>query len=200
LPFISVEAVKSQYIFAPHPPKIGDDLLKDADYILEEPHVVKPSIPWAYNHLQDLESLWWVAAWIFFNNLFSDLAVNTSPPQEPGVLPSVSREPLDGLRMGLFPCTSDTNRLTTSFESEVPTQYARPLRGVGRARPHLIEHYVTVESTLPSHINLDASNHTICASFGLIFKILRSGTPNYTLCYIPQLRTELAKRQREEPT
>ena len=110
------------------------------------------TIPWTYNQLHDLESLWWVATWIVTNNCF----------QKWGKSPSDLHATPESIRATLFPPTLlDSNRkhcFTLNFPSkaaDIPQTHQPLFEMLDYLREHLIKHYQDIESTLPDSINLD---------------------------------------------
>ena len=121
---------------------------------------VKPKLPWAYNHLHDLESLWWVAVCIISNNRFSmsgDSDVQEIPEHH---------------RKALFPLAWEPFRRATNFTEDFPNMknslpkcYQQVFTALDGFRELLIQHYRDVKSKLPHSINLDASDDDIYQFF-----------------------------------
>ena len=146
-------------------------------------------IPWTHNHLHDLESLWWVAIWIVFNNGFG------RPEDYPDSLEETSEE----TRLELF--HRRLRSFITTFSGivdhvsdpqneiyyELPVDYLREL---------LLKHYRKVESKLPLSIDLDASDNSIYSLFQTAFVFLRQNEPNYSLVLISTLRAWKANPER----
>ena len=60
--FMAIEVAAMKRLFLPSHPEIS------AEQILN--HTPAVTRPFSYNHIHDLESLWWVAVWIVFKNYF----------------------------------------------------------------------------------------------------------------------------------
>ena len=204
--FISIEAAVLQYLFAPSKPvHPGYKALQDD--LGSRSHAVQPMLPWRFNHLHDLESLWWVAVWIVFNNCFGKLDDSLSSSQEPEV-PLTPQAPPDSIRAALFPSSLENVHRRDFFISRfseiqgLPEQYLMPFNALDIIRSLLIEHYEKIQSTLPTSINLNASSDDIYDYFMQVFNLLRQGTPNHTLMSIPTVRADMqeSKRKRDEPT
>ena len=195
-----------RYLFAPRKTVhrgyrvLGDD-------VRSRSHTVQPMLPWRFNHLHDLESLWWVAVWIVFNNCFGEPDDSLSSSQEPDV-PLTPQAPPDSIRAALFPPFLDSARRQNFFISTfseiqgLPEQYLMPFKLLDLIRSLLIEHYEKIQSTLPMSINLNASGDDVYDYFMEAFDFLRQSTPNHTLMSIPTVRADMqeSKRKRDEPT
>ena len=181
--FMAVEAAAQIYLFNP-PSDFVDRRLR-----AKRPKTEKDTpIPWTHNRLHDLESLWWVAAWIVFNNGFGR-----------------PKDYLDNLEM-----TSEKTRLdllhfhrqnsfTITFSGmvdHVPDPQNEIYYELDYLRELLLEHYRKVESKLPSSIDLDASDNSIYSHFKAAFVFLRQNGPNYSLVLISTLRAWKANPER----
>ena len=198
---MSIEVAAQRYLFVPpkrnpdiHAPKSAADLKK----ILEE-RQNEQRLSWTYNHLHDLESLWWVVVWIIFHNCFS----------MPGGSDSDLQEVPEHLRMALFPHLLYSIHRRDSFtipssnmHYSLPKSHQKVFFALDYLRWLLIQHYRKVESTLPHSINLDASDDEIYQTFMEQFNAAQLNCPNYTLTFVRQLRAEMSnsKREREEST
>ena len=113
------------------------------------------------NHLHDLESLWWVAAWIIFNNGFSrpedclDNLEETSNKTRLNLLHYHRRDSFTTTFLGMVDHVPDPQN-EISYERD----YLREL---------LLEQYWEVKSKLPLSINLDASDNSIYSHFKTTF-------------------------------
>ena len=204
--FISIEATVLRYLFAPgKTAHRGYQAIRDE--VRSRSHAVQPKLPWRFNHLHDLESLWWVAVWIVFNNCFGEPDDSLSSSQEPDV-PLTPQAPPDSIRAALFPSSLESIRRRDFFIGRfsqiqgLPEQYLMPFNALDIIRSLLIEHYEKIQSTLPMSINLNASGDDIYDYLMQVFNILRESTPNHTLMSIPTVCADMqeSKRKRDEPT
>ena len=203
--FLSVEIAGLSYLFAPiTPAPTPEDTGRFSDIYQ---HSVQPELPWRFNHLHDLESLWWVAVWIVFNNRFGGLDVSAFSPPESDV-PPTPQAPPDSIRKALFPSSFDNVHRRDFFITKfsyiqgLPEQYQTPFLALNALRTCLVMDYRAIQSTLPKSINLDASGDGIYNYFKGMFDFLRDETSNHTLMSMPTVRAQTpdSKRKRGEPT
>ena len=198
LRFMSVEVAANQYLFLPF--DYNDDKSEEYWVHIEESKAQTQSGtgPWTYNHLHDLESLWWVAVWIVFYNHFQDSDKYIPDLQE-------ATQYLHGVQT-LFPPCFHMSRLiqfTIGLTEEVPKNKVAVVAVLNSLRLSLIKEYREVQSTLPASVSLHASGDGIYEAFKTAFKDLQTSSFNHTLIFIPQIRADLIKklkRRRGEST
>jgi len=162
------------------------------------------NISFAYNHLHDLESLWWVAVWIVFYNQFRD-------PRQPNEEPiSDLDEVEDRLQLAqiLFPPSMLYISRRDNFQKfflkvckELPSNKRTITNDFDVLRRNLIQHYVKVEAKLPQSIDLTASKDDIYEDFKNTFTLSREDYLDVTMTFIPDIHTQLgesSKRRKVE--
>ena len=158
-----------------------------------------------YNHLHDLESLWWVAVWVVFYNNFLE------PEPSFKFLNAVQRL---GTAQKLFPPTLVNTTRQNAFQlsshfreicNELPHNKGDIYDSLDLLRELLIDHYEVVEKGYPQSIDLDASKEVIYDVFTYGFSKLQALSDGLTLHFVPKiyerlLKAEILKRPRSEST
>jgi hypothetical protein len=154
-------------------------------------------VPWTYNHLHDLESLWWVLV-IVFNNRFSQL----------GVLPTGHQQLPNSIQDALFPPILAgfhhwhyfLKHSHTMDKTRLPTHHHTAVHMLDHIQQQIIKHYKKVQLKLPDSITLDPSDGSIYSSFKKYCRNIQGELPEVTLIFIPELHAEEenAKREREQ--
>ena len=151
-------------------------------------------VPFAHNHLHDLESLWWVAVWIVFYNHFCD---SRQPQKDPLSDPDEVERQLGVARI-LFPPSMENSGRLSSFLSTFVEVYANLPKHkavicfhLEVLRAQLVQSYSAVESTLPHSIDLTAFKDDIYERFRKVFTLSRNGCSHITLAFIPDIHTQL---------
>jgi hypothetical protein len=163
------------------------------------------TVPFSHNHLHDLESLWWVAVWMVFYNLFSK--AQRSDDEPPFTLTEVERQLK--LSQVLFPSILKNTDRRDGFQISFQERYfgLLPNKAVicgylDGLRQILLRHYAVIESTLP--IDPNASNkNDIYEAFRTVFSSSKDDYSDIVLSFIPDIYAQLRrdmKRPRAEST
>jgi hypothetical protein len=189
-----IEVAVMKYLFLP--PRQARSIDEVEQAIRETKQDPTADVSFSYNHLHDLESLWWVAVWVVFHNYFlapDDLSCEFD---EQDVKKQLIQAQI------LFPSTVDsTSRLIgfqTSFEGAylgLPSNKHNICRLLDGLREILIGRYKDIEATLPDDIK--SPDDDIYESFNKAFSSSKI-IPNVKLVFIPELYTNPGKRQRSE--
>ena len=69
---MSIEVAAHKYLFLPS--NSQDSCAEEFEVLVKESITImqRGKVPWVYNHLHNLELLWWVVVWIMFYNHFQD--------------------------------------------------------------------------------------------------------------------------------
>ena len=202
--FMSIEVAARIYRFYPHRPRSSEDIL--AEYYKElsalegndlDVETAVTDAPFCHNHLHDLESLWWVAAWVAFHKDF--LAIGTKSSIT--LLDAMKRLNLARI---LFPPVSGMLTRQNGFQYVSSFQDAcRQLgpekglicRGLSFTRRHLINHYYAIEAKLPESVDPEESSDDIYDIFAGAFSSLADGSKDLELKSIAAIYNQLLKEE-----
>ena len=151
--FMSIEVAAQEFLF-PH--------------VEEEPTLTEDegTVPFSHNHLHDLESLWWVAAWVVFHYHFSAEGTQSPTLQD-------AKKKLDEART-LFlvvPGISSRHegfRITQSFSKACDgllPENKKFVIDLDFLRKSLVANYTAIEKFLPKFVDPGSSNDKIYESF-----------------------------------
>ena len=68
---MSIEVAAQQFLFGPHDQDDNFTEVMQGAKMPKQNNIESAAVPFSYNHVHDLESLWWVAVWVVFYNHFS---------------------------------------------------------------------------------------------------------------------------------
>jgi hypothetical protein len=153
-------------------------------------------VPWTHNYLHDLESLWWVAVWIVFYNVFRD-------PKQPKESDAVDTTYQLQLTQSLFPPTLSSSHRQNGFQWEfpklcdqLPSTSKIICRSLNNLRGFLIQEYTKAEKPLPRSLKLSTSDK-VYKHFRQYFRLIQDKFENFTLSFIPDIEEKLeGKRKR----
>jgi hypothetical protein len=203
--FMSIEAAARRFLFPrlvssddPDHPQSSDDSQPYDDS--QPPDEDKGSdftkVPWTHNYLHDLESLWWVAVWIVFYNVFRD----SKQPKEPGAVDTTHQL---RLAQSLFPPTLSSSHRRNGFMwgfpelcDQLPSTPKIICRSLNNLRELLIEEYTKAEKPLPRSLKLSTSDK-VYKHFRKYFTWIQDKFSEFTLAFIPHIEEKLeGKRKR----
>ena len=198
--FMAIEVAAQRYLFSPKPKrKRGPTTFDKAFSAKLQKEVTK--VPFSHNHLHDLESLWWVTAWVVFYHSFS----KGTTPRDCPTLQDANDQLL--LTAKLFPpvpasaARHDSFQIDGSFleiHGELPKNKRDAHICLDLLREVLISHYEDVEAEYPL-INSNASEDDIYDTFTKGFSTLKSKYHGVALKSIQDIRTELSKPKNKRP-
>ena len=197
--FMAIEVAAQRYLFSPKPKRIhGPTGFKNA--FSAKLQKEKAKAPFSHNHLHDLESLWWVTAWVVLYHSFSK---GTTPRDCPTL-----QDADDQLFLAekLFPPVVDPTRQNNFQNDEsfleigekIPKNKQDAHICLDLLREELISHYEDVEAEYPL-INPNASKDEIYDTFTESFTTLKSNYHGVTLKSIQDIRAELSKPENKRP-
>jgi hypothetical protein len=214
LNFMPIEVAAQSFLFLPSHGKTSLTDLKayvrarkqDGGTLPED----EPKKPFSYNHLHDLESLWWIAVWVVFYNHFSE---GTTSPDRPSLtLQDASRQ--FNLAETLFPLALESTTREHVFQKD--KDFLKKCEGLPRNRKAicllldflrqlLISNYKIVEANHPPSVNPDFPNNDIYDGFTEGFAISKTDCHGLVLDFIPDIyeklsKVESSKRSRSEST
>ena len=201
--FMAVEVAAQEYLFIPKPTWENEptDIHQVVSAQLQEQEAAKAKVPFSHNHLHDLESLWWVTAWVVFCYLFSEGTTSRD---------CLTLEDADHqLKVAeeLFPPVANNTTRSYNFtldrsfremREEFPKNKRHAHAYLDYLRGELIDHYGDVESKYPI-IEPNASENDIYDTFKESFKALKSIYHDVTLKSILDIRAELSKPENKRP-
>jgi hypothetical protein len=199
MPFMPIEVAEQSYIFPPDPVLSIAEFDQYLSGTIQNPTA---KVSFFYNHLHDLESLWWVAVWMVFYNYFSE----TMPSDDYLPLEFNEKDVQEHLQQAqiLFPpVLNSTNRLlgfrNTFMQacSGLPSNKLDICRLLDGLRRILIGQYQVIEAGLPQSVDIKSSDDGIYETFKKIFSFPKF-SPDLALVFIPDIHTKLRKRQRSE--
>ena len=181
--FMSIEVAAQAFLFFP---PVKTSLAGSRRSHRGQEQGFDPEVSFSHNHLNDLESLWWVAAWVVFHNYFleKNLPLDHSPPtlQDteaelnlaqilfPHSLASLTRRNnFQGPRMFLNTCAK------LSSNKKV---FCNDLNFL---RLFLIEHYQAIEAKHPESVDPDSSDYSIYEEFTQAFSDLKASYQGWEL-------------------
>ena len=191
--FLSIEVAAQMFLFNPSDP-YATSYKQVRSAMKSGTEMVQAKTPFFHNHLHDLESLWWVAVWVVFNNNFS----------EPDFSTLLDVEYRLNIARRLFPPTLDS--ITRQYTFQRPSQF----RELCDKLPHgkediydaldalrriLVTDYKLIEAGYPPSINLDASNKGIYDAFTEAFSDIQALSDGLVLHFVPAIYTKLLKAE-----
>ena len=199
---MSIEVAAQQFLFIPpNPTAKPSDLDEFRSAKKRDKGMAKTKVPFSHNHLHDLESLWWVTAWVVFYRSFSD---GTAPRSR--LTLEDAKDQLD-LAEKLFPPVSNSTARRDSFQiaelfeetcGQLPHDKEDACIGLDFLREQLIKHYMAIEANYPL-INQIASTDDIYDDFIRTFKDMKSRYHGFALESIQEIFAELSKPEGKRP-
>ena len=197
---MSIEVSAQEFLFSPPRGSTRNNLdefkrlcaLEEAGPDLE-PAWTK--VPFSHNHLHDLESLWWVTAWVAFHNDFF-------PKGKKSLITLEDAKKQLGLAQTLFPPVSGMSTRQNGFQNTVMFQKAYqqlgPEKGgiclcLSLTRQDLIDHYRTIEANLPESVDPEKSDNDIYDTFADIFSDLADESKGLELKPIAVIHNQLLR-------
>src|SRR5882762_1178317 len=204
--FMSVEVAAQKFLFQP---RFDEDVdITDFMQGVRNTSGIQrtTTVPFSHNHLHDLESLWWVAVWMVFYNLFSKgRGANDQPP-----LTLTEAEHQLKQAQVLFPSALKSTDRLFGFQISFQETYFALQRDkavicgyLDGLRRILLKHYAVIESTLPHSIDPNTSENEIYEAFRKVFSSSKDDYSDIVLSFIPNIYAQLRrdmKRPRAEST
>ena len=184
--FMSVEVAARKFLFFPPPTTSLETSRLSRSAVGQGQGLAVARVQFYHNHLHDLESLWWVAAWVVFHNYFleKNLPLDHSPPTlqdteeelnlaqilSPHSIVSITRfVNFQGPKMFLNTCAKlSSNKKVFCGDLD----FLRLL---------LIEHYQAVEAKHPESVDPDSSDYSIYEEFTQAFSDLKASYQGWEL-------------------
>jgi len=201
--FMSIEVAAQDFLFGPSDP--GPSLTELDEFLNATEQDVgtarsKLEVPFSYNHLHDLESLWWVAVWMVFYNYFSEGTLSRDRPS----FTLRDTEARLNLAQTLFPPVFDS--ITRQLGFRYPTSFLNTcerLPGNKKAiyirlnilRRLLISHYRVIEAGYPLSVDPNSSKDDIYDHFTRLFSTLKTVSHDLVLDFIPDIYAKLSKEE-----
>src|SRR5712672_3089707 len=171
LSFMPIEVASKRFLFLPSRGGTGLTDFKAYRRAREQDGGTAPkAIPFSYNHLHDLESLWWIAVWVVFFNHFSE---GTPTPDRPSLsLEDASRQLKSA--QTLFPLALESTTREHVFQKDedflekcegLPSNRKAICLLLDFLRQLLINNYKIVEAKHPPSVNPDSPNNDIYDGF-----------------------------------
>lgn len=182
----------------------GDYLFNDFDNASTTPFITyitgdqpaNPKIPWAYNHLHDLESLWWVTVWIFSFNFHRSDDIPTLGKAEECLETAQKLFPPSGH----VNCINAFNSTFYEIAKNLPQSVQYIITPLDELRRRLKRRYFMVESKSP--VNSDDLDYELYDNFEVLFDGYAKFAQNENLVSLLSVYNELVmkslKREREE--
>ena len=194
---MSIEVAAQKFLFSPF--CLGSTVrnIADFDSTTNVLGTTWSEVPFSHNHLHDLESLWWVTAWVAFHYDFLATGMKSLITLED------AKKRLD-LAQTLFPPVSGILTRRDGFqdveEFEALCQQLGPekdliCRGLGFTREHLIDQFIVIEAKLPESVNPEESGDDIYDKFADIFSNLAGRYIGLELKRIAVIHNELLKKE-----
>ena len=198
--FMSIEVAAQEFLFSPSR-TVGNiaEFNKKVSAIRVRRGVGKAlsKVPFSHNHLHDLESLWWVAAWVaFYNDFFATETLSPLTLED-------AKKWLD-LARNLFPPVPGMSTRLNGFQNagsfEAKCQQLGPEKelialGLDVIREHLIEQYKDIEARLPESVNPEESGDDIYDIFANVFSSLADDSKGLELKPIAVIHNQLLKEE-----
>src|SRR5712671_5480932 len=200
---MSIEVAAHRFLFRPDPEPSStefDKVMDQDEGTAQTEGTTQTKVPFFHNHLHDLESLWWVAAWVVFHNHFSER--RTSRGSSIFTLGDVEVQ-LDTAR-DLFPHSleSITRRnafQTPDFFNEISERLPNNKKAIcdrlNILRRLLIKDYETIEAGYAS-VDPSPSDDDIYDKFTRVFSKSTTDFHSFVLDFIPKIRETLLKEER----
>ena len=211
LSFMPIEVAAKRFLFLPSRGGTGLTDFKAYRRAREQDGGTAPkAIPFSYNHLHDLESLWWIAVWVVFFNHFSE---GTPSPNRPSLTFENASRQLK-LAQTLFPLALESTTRRDIIQKD--EYFLKKHEGLPRNRKAicilldglrqlLTSNYKIAEAKHPLFINPDSLNNDIYDGFTRSFSTSKTRSHGLVLDFIPDMyeklsKVESSKRSRSDST
>jgi hypothetical protein len=201
-----IEVAAQIFLFSPQPGMSYSDVIeylraREQDEGTAQTVETKFKEPFTYNHLHDLESLWWVAVWIAFYNYFSE---GTPSRDRPSFTFQDAANQLE-LARTLFPPVSRTASRDIDFRhpcsfldtcDRLPHNKKVIYVGLDLLRLFLIKDYMNIEAGYPLSVDPNSANDEIYDAFTRVFSHMKTVSHDLVLDFIPSIYVKLWRPER----